>query len=142
MAKHSAFFAKAKDAKYIAENLIAKLPPVKDRVDPKIIEQGQAYHDMKYQRYCRKSGITFGTGRNAKEKPKYNWKFDTVDLGDTMDEETSMLHTEYTSNSKGIAPTSNKKELAGAKSFDIADANQQSQSTVPTQQDRIRKFES
>jgi len=40
-----------------------------------------------------------------------------------MEEETSMLHTEYTSGSEGIAPTSNKKELAGAKSFDIVDAN-------------------
>ena len=122
LSKHAAFFAKAKDINYIAEHLVAKLPPVKDRVDPKIVEQGQAYFDMKYQRYCRKSGITFGTGRNAVKKPKYEWKFESVDLIDPMDQETSMLHTEYTTGSEGIAPTSNKKEAA-AKSFEVVDAN-------------------
>lgn len=142
LSKHSAFFAKARDSKYIEEHLVARLPPVKDRVDPKIVEQGQAYFDMKYQRYCRKQGIAFGTGRNASTKPKYQWKFESVDLADTLDEETSMLHTEYTTGSEEIAPTSNKKELAGANSFDVVDVNRQSQSTVPTQQDRIRKFES
>lgn len=122
--KHAAFFAKAQDAKYIAEHLVARLPPVKDRVDPKIAEQGQAYFDMKYRRYCRKQGIAFGTGKDAQgSKAKYKWKFESVDLADTMEEETSMLHTEYTTGSEGIAPTSNKKELTGAKSFDVVDAN-------------------
>jgi hypothetical protein len=34
-----------------------------------------------------------------------------------------MLHTEYTTGSEEIAPTSNKKELAGANSFDVVDVN-------------------
>jgi hypothetical protein len=67
--KHKKFFDKSQGTAYVKTYLLNDLPSIKERIPKSVLELGDKYWDIKYQKQAKKLGIQIGSVKdNISEK--------------------------------------------------------------------------